>query len=328
MKRSVTLSVALAAVLLAGCVEKSECEKCGAYSVKVDLGGSPATRAHNVSPEEDAAVVDCRLYVFDSRGSLVTSLDNASGSFEFYLEKGTYSLDAICNARGRIVQPTDRSSLLSTVSALADNSPGSFQMYGCTENLKVDSDLNVTVEVRRLVAKVQGIVRTKWQSPALAALPFKVTRIFLTNVQGENNYARTGWQGDDGLWYNKRNLASSPVDSLLDSGPMERLLGDSDSLVTDLSLYPYPNRHADPSDRSNWSARCTRWVVETQLGDKTCYYPVTLPTVESNKRYWIDLTVTKPGVKDPEDIPTEEGYVEVAIKVAPWDEGGTISAKY
>ena len=92
--------------------------------------------------------------------------------------------------------------LLLSESYLWNNNRESFQMTGTTI-VDVDSDMELEIPLRRIVAKVQCIIRRDFSNSHLATMPFIIQRIYLTNVAGKNNYALTAMQGDEGLWYNK-----------------------------------------------------------------------------------------------------------------------------
>ena len=85
---------------------------------------------------------------------------------------------------------------------------------------------------------------------------------------------------------------------------------------TQHTFYCYPNKAAD-SDATSWSPRRTRLVLKTTLGTDTYYYPVTLPELENNKSYELELTITRPG-SDNADMPVSFEDCAFEITVKPW----------
>ncbi len=334
--REQTIVLAAAALSLVSCdIYQEKCGDCSGSRVSVSLGGivsAVTTRAEGVGYEDESAVNSVQVYAFSSPdGKFV---DRAAGTgteecLEFYLLNSTYDFLAFVNCPELPSAPETRSDLESIVTELADNSTGGFQMCGSLERQTIQADSRLTVEVRRIVAKVTYVCCVNMKSASLAALPFRVRGIYMTNVCGENNYALSAAPDIGGIWYNRRNIEDSgSVAELISSGNMDEIVAQGDSIQTGHSFYLYPNPWPDPDDRGGWSLRRTRFVLKADIGGVTTYYPVTIPQVERNKHYEIDLTITGWGVDDPEDIPGTSSLAEVEIRVAEWEDGGRIEARY
>ena len=109
-----------------------------------------------------------------------------------------------------------------------------------------------------------------------------------------------------------------------------------------VSFYVYPNAApADPNSGSfagslaNYAGNAalipTRLVVYAQIYNNgqwmDNYYPVTVPAMERNKSYDINLLVTGFGSNHPNKEP-EKGSMQLSVNVKPWDEGQTIPQEY
>lgn len=333
IRESIIVLAAVVLPLVSCDIYQEKCGECSGSRVSVSLGGSVSaatTRAEGVRSEDESAVNSVQVYAFSSSdGKFVDRAAGTAGSIEFYLLNSTYDFLAFVNCPELPSAPETRSDLESIVSELAENSAGSFQMCGSLERQTIQADSRLTVDVRRIVAKVTYVCRVEMKSASLAALPFRVRGIYMTNVCGENNYALNAAPDISGIWYNRRNLEDSgSVAELISSGEMDVIVPQGDSIQTGHSFYLYPNPWPDPDDRGGWSLRRTRFVLKADIGGVTTYYPVTVPEVERNRHYEIDLTITGWGVDDPEDIPGISSPAEVEIRVAEWEDGGRIEARY
>lgn len=325
--------ILLGAVLaLAVSCDSGTCSLCGEIAelrhVRLSLAGvSVRTRAENVTDDQESAVTECVLYVFNRDGQLVSRYESGSGTFDFYLTDETYDFVAVVNKRQLPDSPT-RSELSGLATTLAENTVGHFVMAGSLADHVIQGDEKITVNVRRIVSKVTYTVRTAFTG-LLAEKPFTVEAVYLTNVAGENNLGVTARPDGNAAWYNKmdRTGTAGAVDALL-YGNLSASLAATDSIRSGHTFYPYPNSSADNHDKDAWSARCTRFVVKATLGGKTTYYPVTIPVTQRNKHYHIDLTISSYGVDHPEDDPKENSYVEAVISVSDWEDGGTIHEDY
>lgn len=99
-------------------------------------------------------------------------------------------------------------------------------------------------------------------------------------------------------------------------------------------FYVYPNLHAaDPNSASfrgpipNTTDAPSRLVVYAEIANNGqtvgYYYPVTIPAMERNKSYDVNLLVTGFGSDHPNKEP-EKGSMELSVNVKPWDEGQEI----
>lgn len=108
---------------------------------------------------------------------------------------------------------------------------------------------------------------------------------------------------------------------------------------TGVPFYVFPNAHAaDPNSDSfrgslaNYAGDApSRLVVYAEITNNNqtvgYYYPVTVPAMERNKSYDVNLLVTGFGSDHPNREP-EKGSMELSVNVKPWDEGQTIPQEY
>lgn len=268
------------------------------------------TKSTTITADDEVKVNNLQVFVF--RGDALDAYgvaDNAS-TVTVSCTKGNREVYAVVNAPD-LKDIATKTDLLAAKSALSDNDESNFVMIGKT-NADLPSELPVNVEVDRIVSKVVlKTVNRAFTSAALAALNFSIDEIFITNVAGDVNYGLT----DNPLeWYNKMDY-NSEMAMFTHDAPAASVVNE-EAYSTQHTFYCYPNKAAD-SDAASWSPRRTRLVLKTTLGTDTYYYPVTLPELENNKSYELELTITRPG-SDNADNPVSFADCSFSISVKPW----------
>lgn len=268
------------------------------------------TKSTTITADDEVKVNNLQVFVF--RGDALDAYgvaDNAS-TVTVSCTKGNREVYAVVNAPD-LKDIATKTDLLAAKSALSDNDESNFVMIGKT-NADLPSELPVNVEVDRIVSKVVlKTVNRAFTSAALAALNFSIDEIFITNVAGDVNYDLT----DNPLeWYNKMDY-NSEMAMFTHDAPAASVVNE-EAYSTLHTFYCYPNKAAD-SDATSWSPRRTRLVLKTTLGTDTYYYPVTLPELENNKSYELELTITRPG-SDNADMPVSFEDCAFEITVKPW----------
>ena len=268
------------------------------------------TKSTTITADDEVKVNNLQVFVF--RGDALDAYgvaDNAS-TVTVSCTKGNREVYAVVNAPD-LKDIATKTDLLAAKSALSDNDESNFIMIGKT-NADLPSELPVNVEVDRIVSKVVlKTVNRAFTSAALAALNFSIDEIFITNVAGDVNYGLT----DNPLeWYNKMDY-NSEMAMFTHDAPAASVVNE-EAYSTQHTFYCYPNKAAD-SDATSWSPRRTRLVLKTTLGTDTYYYPVTLPELENNKSYELELTITRPG-SDNADMPVSFEDCAFSISVKPW----------
>ena len=268
------------------------------------------TKSTTITADDEVKVNNLQVFVF--RGDALDAYgvaDNAS-TVTVSCTKGNREVYAVVNAPD-LKDIATKTDLLAAKSALSDNDESNFVMIGKT-NADLPSELPVNVEVDRIVSKVVlKTVNRAFTSAALAALNFSIDEIFITNVAGDVNYGLTDNPVD---WYNKMDY-SSELAMFTHDAPAASVVNE-EAYSTQHTFYCYPNKAAD-SDATSWSPRRTRLVLKTTLGTDTYYYPVTLPELENNKSYELELTITRPG-SDNADMPVSFEDCAFEITVKPW----------
>ena len=222
--------------------------------------------------------------------------------------------------------------LLSFSSSLSGNAPDALTMFGCTEIITADGNIQKDIEVSRLAAAI-GISRISVDFPRegnLASGSFVLKSIYCQNVftrcaLGQDYGAPPDEDGS--LWYNAMSLHGSGTNSRLDSLTSEVDLNETldfheGEYVTNHVFYVYPNpRPLDSDTRSaTWSSRCTRLVIAASVGGTDYYYPITIPEIKRNHFYHVtEAVIRNLGSLDPEGaIP---GAIDVTLSVSGcgWD---------
>ena len=337
----------LAGVLLMvfGCddIKPNGCKQCGEEEdmrhVTVNLGGEARilTKVYGVTDTLERVVRNSRLYVFTSEGAQVNNYDASSGMVDFYLTDGTYDFVAVCNMTDLPGTEATREDLYGVMVPIEKNSlepeVGGFVMVGVLPEHIIKADEKITVLVERLVSKVSFNVHTEFDDH-MAQYPFLVDAVYMTNVAGETNLGPEHIKlQTKAQWYNKMNF--NATDTLGWDYPVEMLYGDfhkelanGDSITSGHVFYIYPNTSEDRRDTTEWSPRCTRFVVKARINNNLTYYAVTLNEkgkgVAANKHYHVDVAIKGWGTDHPEDNPDDLGSMIPTIKVEDWKDGGVL----
>lgn len=307
----------MAAVMLSSCTEDpAGVPSCRERMVKLDVTVpvSGMTRVTDVGDE--SAVRNAQVFLFRPDGSLDASGTSDSDVVTIDCTAGEREIVAIVNAPA-VTGITDLSGLMSEVSLLQDNAPGSLVMLG-RETFSVSASSQVSVPVRRLAAKVsiERIV-ADFSLQQYRDADFRLKRIYLSNVAGDVPYGGTGAPAS---WYNRSGAIDLENPLVCSQELSEQLASDSPYEVIH-SFYCCPNGCQEDSFSQEWSPRHTRLVVETELAGRTYYYTMTMPAIESNHLYTVkELRITRPGSDDPEDH-LISGDASFTIEVEDWEEG-------
>ena len=285
------------------------------------------TRATGTDGE--AAVDDWALLLYRD-GRLAEAGTSSSGSeIRKTLPAGDYTAYAVVNPPASFAPAgfPDTGALAGAESALGDNAPGRLVMAGRrTVTVPVPDGSVQRIGVDRLVCKA-GIrkVSVQFENPDLAARPFRLKGIYLTNCYGKSRYG-SDWAAEDILstassWHNRMGFHSEAgVDGLLAETGLDIPVTADRPHTQEHVFYYYPNPlPASLDTRSGtWTRRRTRLVLEAQIGDRTYYYPVTLPESQRNRTYLIEEAVIRSlGSLDPER--DEPGAIDITFSTSPDD---------
>ncbi len=283
-----------------------------------------ATRGTGTAGE---AAVDSWTLLLYRDGRLVEAGTSSSGSaIRKTLPAGGYTAFAVVNPPPSF-DPAgfpDPGALAGAESALGDNAPGRLVMAGSRSVTVPVPDGSVQrIGVDRLVCKA-GIrkVSVQFTDPGLAARPFRLKGIYLTNCYGKSRYGSDwtaeGILSDASAWYNRMGFHSEAgVDGLLAETGLDIPVTADRPHTQEHVFYYYPNPlPASLDTRSGtWARRRTRLVLEAQIGDRTYYYPVTLPESQRNRTYLIEEAVIRSlGSLDPER--DEPGALDITFSTS------------
>lgn len=320
MKKILLYSCVLA-ITLSGCeqMEKNEIKDRGKHTVKFSLSDGAETKLTGNSDEN--AVNNAVFIIFDGEGGYVTSAIPSGTSSEIELYEGEYEVAAVVNTDVPSAANSLNSIRALTV-PLEDNSSGNIIMYG-EKPFSIGAGSNdVTVNVKRAVAKISiGNIINDMKDPVFQKMEFEIKRIFVSNVSGisdlPGNSSPVVWYNKNGEWDNE----SAEIKSLLEDTGIDRVIPHKGNYEKEFYYYVYPNDTADDSYEAIWSPRYTRLVIEASIGGDICYYPIPFGNIEANHTYTINnLTVTKPGTEYPwEKIDGE--FCNFTINVSDWEEG-------
>ena len=351
--------ILLLGCLLPACVHAPVPEPPGTRLVQVQLSleDSCATKLGNLDYDlDEKPITRWAWFVFDQdSGALVfKGLAQPGESVTRSFPTGVYDIFAIGNypLTGRYALDFDalftRNQFFALKTGLEDNAPGELVMAGTTENGRLevlqtsgDELLEASLHLQRLVSKItlESVTRL-FSSATLGAREMRLKHVYLTNVCTESRYARDFGTADLPVnaaeWYNAMGwhhaAGRTPlpaIDRLVGERGLDLPLVQEQTTGIGRSFYYFPNPMDESADShaESWAGpRCTRLVLETELGGRTYYYQATLPReyagvpVGRNAALSIRCTLTKPGSMDPEqEIP---GAMEVSFSstvVNDWD---------
>ena len=270
------------------------------------------------------AVDNWALLLYMDDRLVETGTSDSGSDIRVTLAEGDYSAFAVVNPPAYFDPEDypDLSSLMREESDLGDNTPDRLVMTGSrTVTISVPEGGTQWIGVDRLVCKAGiGKISVEFTDPLLAARPFVLKGIYLTNCYGKSHYGEDLDTPDilsaASCWYNRMGFQpDSDVDTLLAEPDLDMPVTASRPYVREHAFYFYPNPLPETLDSrsGNWSPRMTRLVIEAEIGGRTYYYAVTLPASQRNKTYVIEeAVIRKLGSMDPET--DEPGSIDVVFR--------------
>ncbi len=216
----------------------------------------------------------------------------------------------------------------SKVSMLNSEQIKDFTMIGNAE-VTLQSATDVTIPISRLVARVllSGI-STNFAGTPYEGEELSNVKVYLINANGEKRYI----DGADDATPVIFNSKSAVADDIASFGMANCIYDEITQPVTDAGyttehyFYCYENMAEEENDDVSF----TRLVVQADLCGTTYYYPVNINRegfghtgesdhagVRSNTSYSLNITITRPGSLEPDDI-LEYGALSVDLNVADW----------
>ena len=312
----------LSACMIAGCTENhgSSPEIIGEkvpVSISIPVNDLSASLSKVTTTDGEAAVNNVQVFVFRNDGVLDAYGKSETASVEVDCTVGEKNIVAVVNAPD-LLNVTSLDGFNAAKSQLSDNSTGNFVMTGAKSATITSADNELTINVKRLVARVSiSKITNALSAEQYAGTPIVINKIYLSNVAGDRLYSSASVPS---LWLNMSGSFSDCPGLLSDSG-ISASIADGSSYTTPHYYYCYPNPTAEDSTAEIWSPRFTRLVVEASILGKTYYYPVSIGNIEQNHTYDIEeLIITRLGSDDP-DVPVSAGTISLTITVSDWEEG-------
>ena len=307
-------------------------------SLEVNVSDGITTRATSVKDNQIGTTAgDIQVLVFNQSGNLIAFGENAASSSTLSLSipTGTVKCYAVVNSSEDLSSISKESALIAKTSSLKNNSVTKMEMIGSASKTVAEGANSVSIPVKRFASKVEiDKITPAFTSPAHKAMEFKLTGIYLINVNGTCPYTQTSTAAaDNASWYNKMKYVSGDCDALISDKlttavTMQTSAGAVTAYSTPHYLYCYPNPVTTDSSSSTWSNRFTRLVVETTLGGTTYYYPVNIPSPAANTLYQItNMKITGLGSDSPDKL-VEKGSLSVSITVTDWSTGFSKEVEY
>lgn len=322
MKKNVFSALcAIFGVVFTSCTEKTGLKEGAAADIVTIEVSVPIEQTKVTAVADETSISNYQVFVYDASGHLEAYVNQNSSAISLECTVGAKTVVVLCNAPS-VDGVTSLSDMLKLKSSLSDNGPGSFVMSGRISSVITTSSTGVTVPVTRLVSKVRlSKLETEFEIPQYQSMPFKVSSVYLINVPADRFYIASGSVSE---WYNKTKYDSSDENSLLFDNMGDLLVTSSAPYGKRNTFYCYPNPESNDNFSSTWSPRHTRLVVEALLGENRYYYPVTLPEIESNKIYDVNLKITRPGSSLP-DIEVDKFAIGFSVQVKDWETGASVS---
>lgn len=275
-----------------------------------------------VSGMDETAVKNYQVFLFDANGNIEDYISQSSSdlTLDCTLGKKTVAVFVNAPAMGDIM---NYETLLTRKSSLSDNEIDAFVMAGMTTTeVKTSQPDALTVQVTRKVAKIElASLTVDIDMPQHSSKSFKVSSVYLINVPAEMPYLDFLTST---IWYNKKAYVAGDDNALIYDDMDDFEVTAETPYIARNTFYCYANHSLSDSFSTTWSERNTRLVVEALLGDQKYYYPVTIPRVDQNKKYEVNLKITRPGALTPDSV-IDKFTADFEVRIKDWQNGGTIN---
>ena len=307
-------------------------------TLEVNVAEGITTRATSVNDANiGSAAGDIQVLVFNNEGDLLAYGVNAASSsaISISIPTGTVECYAVVNSSDDLSIISTKTNFLKRLSHLKNNTTSRMEMLGSVSKTVAAGANSVSIAVKRFASKVQiDKITPAFAAPAHRAMEFKLTGIYLINVNGTCPYTMipTG-ASESTSWYNKRKYVSGDCNHLItDKFSTPVVIQTTAGVVTPYStphyLYCYPNPITTDVSTTTWSERISRLVVETTLGGTTYYYSVNIPTPQCNTVYQItNMKITGLGTDTPDAV-VQKGSLSVSLTVTDWSTGFSKEVEY
>lgn len=168
----------------------------------------------------------------------------------------------------------------------------------------------VSLDLRPLLSAIRfRSVACDFSGRAYAGQRLQILSVFLSYAGSESLPLAAGGDGELLSWINPGYLDSAAVRAL----PQPDMLWQRGcGTVGDERVFPEQTFYCYPGAN-------THLVLEAQVGDIRCYYPIPLPPLQRDTCLQLDVTLRLMGSPDP-DTPTVSGAVVLETQILPWEE--------
>ena len=290
-------------------------------SLEVQMSSSEITKAIGSGGDDESNVSDYQVLVYDMSSRMLetyASPDPSASSVTLQCTTGPKDIVVLANAPD-MSKVVSYDAFVASPSLLIDNSAGELVMEGHAECDITSAVNSVTVNVRRVVAKVVlEDITIDFESDAYDAMDFVLKSAYLTNVAADKKYLSEDPKPT--IWYNKVfRIPAYEADDLIYENLGNVELHNPQIYSDKHHFYCYPNPYEeDTFSASVWTPRPTRLVVEAELDGKLYYYPVSLPVLKQNTIYNVSLHIVRPGATSPEQD-MDRYAASFMIKVEEWE---------
>lgn len=327
--------------------EVSIVEATGSLTITVDAA-SAETKA-DLSPDPyyrsfEDNISTLSAYVFTSDGTFEKKGIIGGGNTTLTisgLTPGTKKVHVCANIPTAIADVATEWDLNSQMYNLSDISVSSYDagfnipMSGYASNISVtaNSTTAVPITIKRHMARiVLASVTTRSVDGGMYASSAGLTLVgaFLTNIVAQNGYTLNTlsnvYAHKSGLNADLHDLDITE-DTFVGGVMTARSLSldSSGALASPSVFYCFRNIQTnDPhdipstaSEMSSWASRRSRLVLQFSSDSGTVYYPVTLPYLNNNTNYVVNVEISGAGVPRPEMELTKSSY-SVTVAVSSW----------
>lgn len=323
MKKMIFSAAVFAAVLLS--CDMAEVDKVNVDDKEtacLEVRMAPGeTKVSGEGGDEEKTVSSYQVLIFDRTDMMLEAYatpDPTALSVNIRCTTGPKEVVVLANAPD-VSSIVSYDSFLKTRSLLSDNAAGNLVMEGHASPELYASGNSVTVDIRRMVSKVVlDKVTVDFEVDAYDKMDFILKEVYLTNVAGDKSYLAEN--ADPASWYNKMvRTQDAKVDALIYERIGDVNLKETRQYTVQHHFYCYPNPYRqDTFSPVTWSPRPTRLVLVAELGGKKCYYPVSLPELKQNMRYYVTLNIIRPGASSPEQD-MEKYPATININIVEWN---------
>lgn len=314
--------------------------------VNLDFEADIQTKVQGQTDANEEKVNNVQIFVFRSENGAIDACassgysgSNVESSITLKCTTGNREVWALVNYPRDLSKDQsigNKTKFLEATSTLKEYSSNNLLMIGNNVPASFTAgNHEVQVKVYNAFASViLQSIRNDMQAPVYqAANKFRINKIYLTNVPGKINVGQTTDAStlDANFWYAKR-VADNET-SLLTDSLGEHILAFGSTYNTAHTFYTFPNP-CPIVNAETWSARACRLVVEAEYNDgitwNKCYYPITLYNTDTNiglkanTRYYVNLTIKRPGSSNP-DKPVEFDTISGTVDIADWATGTVYS---